>query len=228
MSLTSILGQAAGGTLFATIAQALSLDEAATRNAMAKLCPAIAQALHDKAASDEDLFQTLLDLIEDGPEQSSLDQPQTLASGEAIADGAQILVDVYGSRENATAALRKVDGTIAERELNILAPVCATTVVAALAKANQPLALAAAQPQPVAAEKGGIIGTLVSAIIAGIISALVKQFSSTTRRRTTSYSRARGKKQSGRSRATTTTRRSRTASASLENVFKDILGNLGK
>lgn len=227
MSMTSILDQAAGGKLFASVARATSLDEAATRNTMHKLCPAIAQALHDKAEKDEELYQSLLDLIEDGEEASSLDQPQTLTSAEAIADGNQILLDVFGSREKSVAALRKADTTMSEGELNALAPICATTVVAALAKANQPLALAAAQPQQVAGEKGGVISTLIGAIVAGIVSALVKQFTSGTRRRTTSYSTARTKRRTTRSRSTTT-RRSRSSTASLENVFKDILGNLGK
>jgi hypothetical protein len=197
------------------------------RGAMKKLCPAIAAALHDKAAQDEELFQSLLDLIEDGEEASTLDAPYSLTSAEAMADGTRILEDVFGSREKAIVALRKVEPALPENDLNTLGPICATIVVAALAKANQPMALAAAAPQQAASEKGGFFAALVSAIIAGIISALVKQLTP-RRRRTTSYSTARNKRRTTTRSRTTTTRRSRTASASLENVFKDILGNLGK
>ena len=226
MSLMTMLDQAAGGKLFSELARNLSLDEATMRNAMAKLCPAIAAALHDKAAKDDDLFQSLLDLIEDGEEASTLDSPHSLTSAEAMADGTRILDDVFGSREKAVVALRKVEPALPENDLNTLSPICATIVVAALAKANQPMALAAAQPLQAAGDKGGFFGALMSAIIAGIISAIVKQLSP-RRRRTTSYSTARNKRRSTRSR-TATTRRSKTASASLENVFKDILGNLAK
>lgn len=226
MSLMTMLNQAAGGKLFSELAQNLSLDEGTMRNAMAKLCPAIASALHDKAARDDDLFQSLLDLIEDGEEASTLDSPHSLTSAEAMADGTRILDDVFGSREKAVVALRKVEPALPENDLNTLSPICATIVVAALAKANRPMALAAAAPQQVAGEKGGFLGALVSAIIAGLVSALVKQFSP-RRRRTTSYSTARTKRRTTRSR-TATTRRSRTTSASLENVFKDILGQMGK
>ena len=226
MSLMTMLDQAAGGTMFSELARNLSLDEATMRNAMAKLCPAIAAALHDRAAKDDELFQSLLDLIEDGEEASTLDAPYSLTSAEAMADGTRILDDVFGSREKAVVALRKVEPALPENDLNTLSPICATIVVAALAKANQPMPLAAAAPQPAAGEKGGFLGALVSAIIAGIISALVKQLTP-RRRRTTSYSTARGKRRTTRSR-TATTRRSRTASASLETVFKEILGNLGK
>ena len=66
MSLMTLLEQAQGGGLFANVARSLDLDEAETRKAMRKLCPAIAERLKDKAAADEDLFQSLLDLIEDG------------------------------------------------------------------------------------------------------------------------------------------------------------------
>lgn len=231
MSLMTMLNQAAGGKLFSELAQNLSLDETTMRNAMAKLCPAIASALHDKAARDDELFQSLLDLIEDGEEASTLDSPHSLTSAEAMADGTRILDDVFGSREKAVVALRKVEPALPENDLNTLTPICATIVVAALAKANQPMALAAAQLQPASsggAATGGVISTLIGAIIAGIVSALVKQLSP-RRRRTTSYSTARTKRRTTRSKSTTTTsRRSRTASASLENVFKDILGNLGK
>lgn len=226
MSLMTLLDHAAGGTLYSELAQNLSLDEVTMRNAMAKLCPAIAAALHDQAAKDDELFQSLLDLIEDGEEAATLDSPRSVTSAEAMADGARILSDVYGSRERAVAALRKVEPALPENDLNTLGPICATIVVAAVAKANQPMALAAAQSQQAAGGKSGFFGAVASTIIAGIISALVKQFSP-RRRRTTNYSAARNKRRTSRSR-TATTRRSGTASASLENVFKDILNNLGK
>ncbi len=231
MSLTSMLDQAQGGHLFTAVARSLDIDEGQTRSAMSKLCPAIAQKLHARAAEDEELFQSLLELIADNGGTSPLDEGEALTGAEAVSDGNAILADVFGSKSAAMAELRKADPALPERELARLAPISATAVVAALAQANRPLALAAAEPMPAAGAAGGqgIFGTLVSAIIAGIVSALTRKLaSSTRRRRTTGYSRTRSQRRTttkGQSRAPA---RRRTASASVEDIFKDILGNLGK
>lgn len=223
MSLMTLLEQAQGGGLYSAVARSLDLDDGETRKAMRKLCPAIAARLQEKAAADQDLFQTLLELIEDGDEASPLDNAETLTGTEAVADGNAILDDIYGSRNEAMVALRQVDETIPERELSKLAPISATAVMAALAQANRPLALAASASSARSAAGGeGIIATLVSAIIAGIVSALGRRLTTRTRRRTARYSRTRSRRKTSR------TPRRRTTTASVEDVFRDILGNLGK
>lgn len=223
MSLMTLLEQAQGGGLYTAVARSLDLDEGETRKAMRQLCPAIATRLQEKAAADHDLFQTLLDLIEDGAEGSPLDTVDSLTGAEAVADGNDILEDVYGSRNQAMVALRQVDETIPERELRKLAPISATAVVAALAQANRPMALAAsAAPARSGTGGEGIIATLISAIIAGIVSALSRKLAPRTRRPTARYSRTRSKRKTSR------TPRRRTTTASVEDVFRDILGNLGK
>jgi hypothetical protein len=227
MSLMTLLEQAQGGGLYDAVARSLDLDDAETRKAMRQLCPAIAARLREKAAADPDLFQTLLDLIEEGAEGSPLDTVEALTGAEAVADGNAILEDVYGSRNEAMVALREVDETIPERELRKLAPISATAVVAALAQANRPMALAQSAAPARSGTGGGtggegIIATLVSAIIAGIVSALSRQLTSRTRRRTPRYSRTRSKRKTSR------TPRRRTTTASVDDVFRDILGNLGK
>lgn len=232
MSLTSMLDQAQGGRLFVNVARSLDLDAGQTRSAMAKLCPAIAEKLHTRAAEDEELFQSLLDLITDNGAGSPLDDGDGLTGAEAVSDGNAILDDVFGSRSAAMAALREADPGLPERELARLAPISATAVVAALAQANRPLALANVGAPQQAAGSGatqGFMGALISAIVAGIIGALTKKLTASTRRRrtTTSYSRSRTQRRttSGRSRAPA---RRRTANASVEDIFKDILGKLGK
>jgi hypothetical protein len=223
MSLMTLLEQAQGGGLYSAVARSLDLDDGETRKAMRKLCPAIAARLQEKAAADQDLFQTLLELIEDGEEASPLENAETLTGTEAVADGNAILDDIYGSRNEAMVALRQVDETIPERELSKLAPISATAVVAALAQANRPLALAASASGVRSAAGGeGIFATLVSAIIAGIVSALSRRLTTRTRRRTARYSRTRSRRKTSR------TPRRRTTTASVEDVFRDILGNLGK
>jgi hypothetical protein len=222
MSLMTLLEQAQGGGLYSAVARSLDLDDGQTRKAMRKLCPAIAVRLQERAVADPDLFETLLDLIEDGAEASPLDTVEGLTGPEAVADGKAILDDVYGSRNDAMVALRQVDETIPERELSKLAPISATAVVAALAKANQPMALSASASPARSSTGEGLLATLVTAIIAGIVSALKRQLTSRTRGRTARYSRTRTRRRTSR------TPKRRTTNASVEDVFRDILGNLGK
>ena len=230
MSLMTLLEQAQGGGLFANVARNLDLDEAQTAKAMRKLCPAIAARLKDKAKADEGLFQTLLDLVEDSGQGSPLDDAEALTNSEAISDGNAILDDVYGSRNAAMVALREVDQTIPERELSKLAPISATAVVAALAAANRPMALsAAALPASSAGSAGqGFVSALISAIIAGIVAALTKKLRAPARRRSTGYARTRSRRKTTPAKSRTTTTRRKTTNASVEDLFKDILSNLGK
>jgi hypothetical protein len=224
MSLMTMLSSAQGGEFFTNVARSLDLDEAETKKAMGKLCPAIARQLKSAAKADEELFQSLLDLIADGAQGSPLEDPEAITGPEGLSDGKAILNDIYGSRNAAMVALRKASADIPERELAKLAPISATAVVAALAHANQPMALAASAAPARRSGTGGegIIATLVSAIIAGIVSALSSQLTSRTRRRTARYSRTRSKRKTSR------TPKRRTTTASVEDVFRDILGNLGK
>ena len=228
MSLMTMLSAAQGGGLFAQVARSLDLDADETRKAMGVLCPAIARQLKVKAAKDEDLFQSLLDLIEDDDGMPPLEAPESLTDADAVADGNAILGDIYGSRNAAMVALRKVAEQVPERELAKLAPISATAVVAALAQANrtrtsQPMPLAAAQP---VAESGdsGIIGSIIGAVISGAVQGVVRELTSAKRRSTTSYTKSRSRKKSGRTKRTTSTQRRRTTSASIEDIFRDILG----
>jgi len=225
MSVITVLEQAQGGRLMDTIAASLDIDAGQTRKAMAKLCPAIAAKLAEKAKADEELFQSLLDLIADNAEVSPLAAPDGLTSAEAISDGNAILSDVYGSRNAAMVALREADPSLPERELSRLPPISATAVVAALAQTTRALSLSSGEAQPAGGSSAaqGFIGALVSAIIAGIVSALAKQFTGSRRRRTTArYSRTRSR------RKTSSTRRRRTSTASVEDIFRDVLGKMGK
>ncbi|PZF75777.1 hypothetical protein DK847_16255 [Aestuariivirga litoralis] len=228
MSLMSMLDQAQGGRLYALVARSVDLDAGQTQKAMGRLCPAIAERLHARAARDEELFQSLLDLIADNGASNPLEDAEALTGAEAVSDGNAILDDVFGSRSAAMAALRAADASLPERELAKLAPLSATAVVAALAQANRPLALAAGPlPAAGAASGQGFFSALIAAIIAGIVSALTKKLTASTRRRRTTYSRSRTQRRTTSGRSRTPARR-RTASASVEDVFKEILGNLGK
>lgn len=230
MSLMSMLDQAQGGGLYAAVAKAVDLDAEQTRKAMGKLCPAIAERLHARAAQDEEVFQSLLDLIADNGAGNPLDDAEALTGAEAISDGNAILDDVFGSRSAAMAGLRAADPSLPERELAKLAPISATAVVAALAQANKPLALAA-EPLPAAgaASGQGFFSALIAALVAGIVSALTRKLTASTRRRNrTTYSRTRTQRRGTTASRSRAPARRRSANASVEDVFKEILGNLGK
>jgi hypothetical protein len=227
MNLMTLMEQAQGGGLFANVARSLDLDAAQTAKAMRKLCPAIATRLRDKAEADEGLFQTLLDLVEDSGQGSPLDDAEALTNPEAISDGNAILDDVFGSRNAAMVALREVDQTIPERELRKLAPISATAVVAALAAANRPMALSTALPASASSAGQGFVSALVSAIIAGIVAALTRKLRTPTRRRSTGYARTRSRSKTTAAKSRSSATRRRTTNASVEDLFRDILRNLG-
>jgi hypothetical protein len=241
MSLMTMLQSAQGGQAFAQIAQSLDLDVKATEAAMEKLCPAVALKLKARAEEDEDLFQTLLDVIEDGEDASPLDETEGLTGSEAISDGNAILEDIYGSRNKAMVALRAIASDVGERELAKLAPISATAVVAALAKSNRPMA-AADMPQTAMGDaKTGIIGTIVGALVTSAVSAAMRELNSAVRRSTTSYTKSRSRRRtspSSKKKKKTSTKKSTarkssssrrtTTSASIEDIFRDILANVGK
>ncbi len=233
MSLMTMLSAAQGGQLFANVAQSLDLDEAETKKAMGRLCPAIAKELKAAAGKDDALFQSLLDLIADGATGSPLEDQEAITGPEGLADGNAILDDIYGSRNAAMIALRHVAEDTPERELTKLAPISATAVVAALAHANRPAAaqamgLAGAQPAASGSE-GGLMGTIINAVIAGAVSGVMREITSATRRSTTSYTRSRAKRKTtaasrSRKKKTAATRKRSTGGISIEDIFRDLLG----
>lgn len=237
MSLMTMLERAQGGQLFANVAQSLDLDEMQTRNAMTALCPVIAVQLRAKAEADDELFQSLLDLIEDGAVASPLDEPDAITGAEAVSDGNAILVDIFGSRNSAMVALRKAADDLPERELTKLAPISATLVVAALAQANRPMALTGAMPASQGTGNSGIIGTIIGAVITGAVQTMVRELTSAKRwRSATGYTKSRAKRKTSSTAAVrkktakkkSTPSKSRTNPASIEDIFRDILGNIGK
>ena len=242
MSLMTMLEGAQNGRLFAHVADSLDLDEAATRAAMDRLCPAIARQLMEAARSDDGLHQSLLDLIEDGGA-SPLDQPDGLTGAEGVADGNAILEDIYGTRNHAMVAMRRAAPDLPERELARLAPISATAVVAALARANRPVAAAALPAEARATGDTGLIGTIIGAVIAGAVSGAVRELTSAARRGTggtTRYTRSRSRSRTAKSKSRTkaktrTKSKARTGTAgtrargtSIEAIFRDILGTIGK
>jgi hypothetical protein len=216
MSLTSMLESAQGGALFANVAKAAGLAEGETRAAMGKLCPAIAGQLKAKAESDEDIYDSLLDLLEDNDGGGDLEDAQALTDAEALADGNAVLEDVYGSRNEAIATFRNLVPNISEGSLSKLAAISATAVLSAIAQGRN-----AAQPltgaSPAAGAGGGLLSVILGALFKGLMQGAQRSLAPRRRRRSygSYYSRRRTRR--------STTRR-RTRRTPLDDIFGEILG----
>ena len=214
MALMTMLETAQGGALFGTVAKALGADVKDIKAAMASLCPAIAARLKDKAQQDENIYDTLLDLLDDGADGSGLDDAEAMTNAEAISDGNAILDDIYGSRNAAVSAMRAIAPSVPETILPKLSAISATAVLSALAK-GRPAAAPLASAQPAAESGGGgIIATIIAAIVKGLMQGLARQLAPRRRRR--SYSSYFGTRRRRPAR-----RRTRTP---LDDIFGEILG----
>jgi hypothetical protein len=159
----------------------------------------------------------LLDYIEDGDAQASLDDPAFVDDPETVKDGVAILTDLYGSKAKALKQLQELAPAADKKSLNTLAVIAASSALAVMARGQrQSLGLVGAQPA-VGASGGGLLGTIVSAVLEGAIKGAVRELTPKPKRRRTyrSYRRR-----------TTRTRRRRTNQTSLDSLFREILSSI--
>jgi hypothetical protein len=214
MTLMSILAESQGGNYFASAAQACGLTASEAKSALERLCPAIAAKLKAKAASDNEAFEALLDLLDEGGDGGDLD---SLTDAEAIADGKAVLEDLYGSPAAVLAEMRRIAPGLEDSRYENISAIAATSVLAVLAKTYAaPATLSSASN--VSSQGGGILGTIVSAVIKGALQGVARQLAPKRRRRR-SYSSYFGTR-----RRKTTRRRRRARTPSLEDIFGQILG----
>ena len=212
MTLMSILAEAQGGDYFASVAKACGMTASDAKSALDRLCPAIAVHLKSKAQSDNDAFEALLDLLDDGVDGNDLD---ALTDAEAISDGNAVLKDLYGSASAALAEMKQLVPALDNAQAEKISAIAATSVLAVLAKTYAaPVPLASAPGG--APQGGGILGTIVSAVLKGALQGVARQLAPKRRRRR-SYSSYFGTR-----RRKTTRRRKR--SISLDDIFGQILG----
>lgn len=216
MSLISMLDGAQGGALYANVAKVTGLAAGEVRSAMGKLCEAIAEKLKSKAESDEDTYDSLLDLLEDNDGGGGLEDPEALTDAEAVSDGNAVLEDIYGSRNAAIAAFRELVPSINESSLAKLSAISATAVLSAIAQGRstaQPLAGA----QQAAGSGGGLLAVIVGALVKGLVQGAQRSLAPRRRRRRSYgsyYTRRRTRRRSAR----------RTRRTPLDDIFGDILG----
>ncbi len=141
MSLNSIMDllsapQAAGARQ--QIGQQLGLDDAATSKAIQALLPALAAGLASNAQKPGGI-EALLGALSNGQHDRYLDQPQSLARPETVADGNAILGHLLGSKDMSRAvagAAAKKTG-LSDQVLKMALPMVATMVMGQLAKGTQ-------------------------------------------------------------------------------------------
>ena len=214
MTMMTILDAAQSGNYFANAAKACSMSTSEAKSSLEKLCPAIASQLKTKAQNDHEAFEALLDLLDEGGGSSDLDD---LTDSEAIADGKAVLEDLYGSPANALAEMKRLAPGLDDAQFGKISAIAATSVLAILAKSYSTPATLAAVSDP-APQSGGILSTVFSAVLKGILQGLARQLAPRRRRRR-SYSDYFGTR-----RRKTTRRRTRTKTPSLEDIFGQILG----
>ncbi len=214
MSLMNILAAAQNGNYFANVAKACGISEGDAKLGLEKLCPAIATQLKAKAASDPDSFENLLDLLEEGGDSSDLDDAEAVTGGEAISDGNAVLKDIYG--DSYATEISRLAPKLDEAARSQLAAIGATSVLAALAQSySAPNTLAGSTAVP--EKSSGILGTIISAVIAGAVQGAVRQLAPKRRRRRRSYTSYFGTRRKP-------VRRRRKKTVTLDDLFGQILG----
>ena len=214
MTMMTILDAAQSGNYFASVATTCGVSASEAKSNLDKLCPAIARQLKSKAQNDNDAFEALLDLLDEGDGDSDLDN---LTDPEAIADGKAVLDNLYGSPSGALVEMKKLAPGLSDDTYEKISAIAATSVLAILAKSYSTPATLAAVSDP-APQSGGLMGTIISAVLKGILQGLARQLAPRRRRRR-SYSDYFGTR-----RRKTTRRRTRARAPTLEDIFGQILG----
>ncbi|MFT3672817.1 DUF937 domain-containing protein [Aestuariivirga sp.] len=208
MAITDILSAVQGGQYYANAAAACGLSEADGKRLISRFAPEIATRLKDKAASDTEAFEALLDLLEEGGDSSDLNDAEAMTGSEAQSDGAAILTELYGSKAKAADALGASNA--AEEKAAALS---ATAVMATLAASNSAqLSGGAQQAADTGGSGGGLLSIILGALLKGLMQGAQRQLAPKRRRRRYTYS----------TRRRTTTRRRRTRTPGLNDIFKDI------
>lgn len=216
MALMDVLRSAQNGEFFANAGRAAGVGAAAAERTLRELAPQIVQQLKERA-EDAQAFGGLLDLLEDGNGDLFLDDQSLMDDPEIVSDGNAVLADIFGSAAAAQKALEIRSGDAATQKL---AAIGASAVLAALARSyNQPLGLVGAQHAAARDEEesGGILSTIVEAVVKGAVQGATRQLApKRRRRRATDYF--------GTGRKRTTRRRRRSTATSLEKIFGELLG----
>jgi hypothetical protein len=209
MTLMSILATSDNGNYFTNVAQACGMSAGEAKSALERLWPAIAARLKAKMQSDNNAFEALLDLLDEGGDLDGL------TDSEAIADGKAVLDDLYGSTPAALAEMKKLAPGLGDTQYENISAIAATSVLAVLAKSYAtPATLASSTGD--APQGGGILATIIASLLKGLLQGARSQLAPRRRRRR-SYTSYFGTKRK------TTRRKRRAKTPTLEDIFGQIL-----
>ena len=211
MTLMSFLATSDNGNYFDAVAQACDMSAGEAKSALERLCPAIATRLKSKMQNDNNAFEALLDLLDEG------DELDGLTDSESIEDGKALLADLYGSPAAALAEMKRLAPGLSDAQYENISAIGATSVLAVLAKSYATPATLASSTGEVP-QGGGLLATIISAILKGLLQGALSQLAPRRRRRR-SYSSYFGTR-----RRRTARRKRRATTPTLEDIFGQILG----
>jgi hypothetical protein len=203
-----IVLDAGNGGVLAAAARLAGLSAEEAGEACRRLVPEIAALARAKAETDQQAYDELLDLIADDSTAAVLDDPAGLASPETRADGERILAALYGTPDQAR---------VHAGSAGPLMPLLAVLTLAAIARRGR-AAMMGMAAVPDRGTGSGLLGTLLTALVAGVIKGLMQGLqnrSGSDARPGSAYGR--------RPRSSAPSRRRHGWRPSLEEVFGDIL-----
>jgi hypothetical protein len=170
INLFDMLTQANNGAAVQQVGQQTGLQPDMAQAAIKALLPAIAGGLQRNVQQPGGL-QSLLGALQNGQHEQYLDQPESLAQPNAIADGNAILGHLLGSKDTsrAVAAQAAQKTGLSEQVLKSVLPMVASMAMASLSKQTKKPDMAGAlagmlsgqQPQPAQGGIGGLLGGLL-------------------------------------------------------------------
>ncbi|MFC7292007.1 DUF937 domain-containing protein [Hirschia litorea] len=138
LNLMDMLASGAGQGALKQLGQQFGLDESSTQSAVKALLPAISGGLKRNVSQPGGL-EALMGALQNGNHAQYLEQPETLAQPESVADGNAILGHLLGSKE----VSREVAAKASERAgvssdlMKKLLPMVATMAMGSLAKQSK-------------------------------------------------------------------------------------------
>jgi len=170
INLFDMLTQTNNGAAVQQVGQQTGLQPDMAQAAIKALLPAIAGGLQRNVQQPGGL-QSLLGALQNGQHEQYLDQPDSLAQPNAIADGTAILGHLLGSKDTsrAVAAQAAQKTGLSEQVLKSVLPMVASMAMASLSKQTKKPDMAGAlagmlsgqQPQPAQGGIGGLLGGLL-------------------------------------------------------------------
>lgn len=176
-----------GGRLLRNLGGPAGIEEPLVRTALERLLPPLARRLSEQAADPVER-ELLLDAVAEGGYQRYLDDPRALLGRDAIVDGEELLVHLYGSLDLARQEAKSV-GPPRGLDADVFARMMTLAASLLLAVMARRQALLAGRDVSAAQGSAAIIAGLVEAVVRGFVEGTMRSLR--PRRRTGALSRRR-------------------------------------